>query len=498
MWPDVVGLMSRTREGDVGQQPKELTPHQSPQHYWGAELRAWRTRAGLSVAALGRKILLDGSSVAKIERGERAPQRQFAEACDRVLNAGGALVRLHALVVDRNAQRVVNQLTNSDHVANSAVDVANPVATVAAEGDQAAPWGSPGDDITVPARTPDGRIIFVSVSRRLFLQGLGTTALGVAATPAAIGDAVSSSRVRPAAALAPDLNPVAHFMEMRRVLIDSDNLFGPLRVIPTVREQINVLQGLRRVKRGTDYQQLTQVQAQYAEFAGWLLQDAGDFRAARYWTDRALEWSHVAGDPDLTVFILARKAQLAGDMRDPAETIQLAEAAMAMARPGTKLAAVAATYVAHGYALDRDQAGTERHYDLAHDLLSRVDNTESAWGEWLDDPYIEVHRARSHTLLGNHQVAAEGFQDAIAALPTGYRRDRGVYLAREAIAHAGARDADLAAELGTQALAIGTDTNSGRILTELADLDSMLTPWSSVPAVREFKDAMHETVASQV
>gem|GEM_PF-3945816 len=30
-----------------------------------------------------------------------------------------------------------------------------------------------------------------------------------------------------------------------------------------------------------------------------------------------LEWSHVTGDPEATVFILARKSRLAGDMGDP-------------------------------------------------------------------------------------------------------------------------------------------------------------------------------------
>jgi len=47
-----------------------------------------------------------------------------------------------------------------------------------------------------------------------------------------------------------------------------------------------VIQQLREERSGADRRALLQVQAEYAEFAGWLHQDLGDFQAARYWLDR--------------------------------------------------------------------------------------------------------------------------------------------------------------------------------------------------------------------
>ncbi|MCA1671369.1 MAG: hypothetical protein LC799_03925 [Actinobacteria bacterium] len=40
----------------MGQQPKELTPHENLHHYWGAELRTLRVARGLSLAELLRHL----------------------------------------------------------------------------------------------------------------------------------------------------------------------------------------------------------------------------------------------------------------------------------------------------------------------------------------------------------------------------------------------------------------------------------------------------------
>ena len=103
---------------------------------------------------------------------------------------------------------------------------------------------------------------------------------------------------------------------------------------------------------------------------------------------------------------------------------------------------------------------------------------------------MDVQRARCLSVLGKHERATAVFQQAIRDLPPAYRRDRGVYLAREALAHAGAHDPEQAAAAGLQALAIAEETGSGRIIYELATLDDGLTRWARVPAVSEFREAL--------
>ncbi|WKK21659.1 helix-turn-helix transcriptional regulator [Streptomyces olivoreticuli] len=466
----------------MGQRPNELTPYASPRHFLGSAMREWRDRRGLSLAKLKARIRYDYSYMGRAERGDQAPSEALVQAYDKALDAGGVLVGLY-----RQVQSGVDVATLSrGYVAKAGPHVAN--GQPALDDSPGAEALSDEEGVAIPCRTSDGRIIFVSLPRRLFLGGIGAAAAGIAGAPFA--------QASPSLPQIPtlDRNPVEHLQAVRRVLIDSDNLFGPRQLIPKVQEQINAITALREGTRGADRRQLLQVQTQFAELCGWFHQDAGDHRAAQYWTDRALQWSNMAGDPDLTVFILARKSQLAGDMRDAVEAVDVAEAAEDAARPGTRLAAVAATYAAHGHALRGDSRESMRAFDHAQELLHGDLSPDSTWGVWLDDAYIDVHRARSLSLLGDHRAAADGFRTAIDALPAGYHRDRGVYLAREALAHAGAGDADHASVVGLQALAIGNETGSARILSELAQLDIRLQPWRTAPSVREFHNSLNASV----
>jgi tetratricopeptide (TPR) repeat protein len=352
-----------------------------------------------------------------------------------------------------------------------------------------------GSEIVLPCRTLDGRIIWVSIPRRTFLSGgLGTAALAAIATAAGPGS--FGARLRTAAAA--EMNPIETLRQLRRALIDADNLFGPGGVLPAVHGQIQVIRQLRAERRGADRQTLLTMQAQYAEFAGWLHQDARDFQAAGFWLDRALEWSHAAADREMATYVMARKSQLAGDMCDAASAIDLASAAGGMARKGSRLKATAATYGAHGYALAGQHTACLRAIDGAREMAGRLDdNPESPWATWLDVAYIDVQRGRCLSALGDHAKAATVFQQAIRDLPPVFRRDRGVYLAREALAHAGAREPEQAAGVGMQAVAIAHDTQSGRVIDELARVGTGLAPWATLPAVADFQNALTSVLPTE-
>jgi len=81
----------------VSQVPKSLTPDLSARDRFGAELRSWRQRAGLSQAALARLVHVHPDLIAKVEKAVRRPSRDLAADCDAVLGAGGSLVAWWAL-----------------------------------------------------------------------------------------------------------------------------------------------------------------------------------------------------------------------------------------------------------------------------------------------------------------------------------------------------------------------------------------------------------------
>lgn len=462
----------------MGQKPKELTPDASPLHAWGAELRALRTGRGFSLRRLAQDALIDHSHLARFERAERAPDREQVVRLDAALDANGSLIRLWDRLTGKSSP-LSHVASPAAHVAKSSVDLALALPEQAA---------SDGEGISVPCRLQDGSVIWMALDRRALLRGgvgLGAVAAVGVGTPAVA--VPTARRARTTAAYGP--TPVEHLRRTRKLLIDSDNLLGPRNLVATVRDHIDVITDLRRDAQGSDRRGLLELQTQYGEFLSWLYQDLGDVVQAQHWLDRAFQWSHTVGDSELTAYVLARKAQLAGDVADVAEVVDLAEAAQRTAAPRSRLAAVARTFEGFGHALRGEASESERALDHVRNSLDLVASDPGPWGVWLNAAYVEVHRGQSLEALGKHNRAAAAFAGAIRALPDGYHRDRGVYLARQAVALAGARAPEEASIVGMQALAVAEDTNSGRIVTELARLDRALVPWNTVSEANDFRAA---------
>ncbi|QKW20573.1 helix-turn-helix transcriptional regulator [Kitasatospora sp. NA04385] len=347
--------------------------------------------------------------------------------------------------------------------------------------------------IRAGCRTADGRIVFLTLPRQARLPG-GAVLPG-AARPVGL---VLPDPPDTFPELTSDRHPVESLAALRRSLVECDNVVGPRDVVATAHEHVRLVQRLRTQADGRDRLELLRTLAEYAEFCSWLHQDSGDHQAAQYWADRAVDWANACGDHDLTTYITARKAQLAGDMLSGADAVDLADYAQRLARPGTRLSAMAAVYGAHGQALLGDGRAAQHTFDRALDLLADPADSDTGRGRWLSAGYVEAQRARALALLGHHREAAAGYEQAIRALPFTFRRDRGVYLARLARSQVAAVGPEQAAATGRAAAAIGAATGSGRILTELAALDELLRPRQSLPEVQHFRDTLdglllHET-----
>jgi len=91
---------------------RELTPALSPAHRLGAELRAFRLKAGHSQESLGKEINVSRSLIGAIEIGDRIGSADIIASLDEALGARGALVPLwQAAAV---ARRAVGRPANSD------------------------------------------------------------------------------------------------------------------------------------------------------------------------------------------------------------------------------------------------------------------------------------------------------------------------------------------------------------------------------------------------
>ncbi|MFE1959838.1 helix-turn-helix domain-containing protein [Streptomyces sp. NPDC059479] len=482
---DGSGCPHRRPKGErMPQPPRQLEPGRSNRDWFGAELRHWRRQRGLTQDQLGALVHVSGDLIAKIEKAVRACTPGLAEALDAVLETGGVLGR--ALV--RVLAEADNRMADVDSTADTGRNGGPPLP------DEAMLGPADGDEVRVPCRTAEGRIIIVTMPRRALLRG---GAAGAALL--AMGAASGHTRTLHSTAFAPEVHPVRHLRQLRRTLVDCDNLLGPSRAIETVRDHIRLIKQLRRNADGADHRALLQVQAEYAEFCGWLYQDAGDHDAARYWTDRALDWAHADGRREPVAYVMIRKAQLAAERRDPVETADLSLAAQHLAPPRSRFAAMSTLSSAHGHALGGDKAACHRAYDTVFGLMDHLTgDTPHRRGTWMDTPHVQAQRAHCLSLLGEHEAAAEGFTRAISALPPTYRRDRGFVLSQAAIAHAHADEPEQAALKGIQAIPIATETGSARIFDGLSLLDADLRRLrTSATEVIQFREALDSVVLHQ-
>ncbi|MEU2040507.1 hypothetical protein [Nocardia niwae] len=296
--------------------------------------------------------------------------------------------------------------------------------------------------------------------------------------------------VTPAAALAHDrVDHTAHFSTLRSALIDSDNLYGGQSVIPVVEQNLEIMSQLRRAGIG-GAAAMQRMRIFYAEFAAWLYQDARHWGRAQHWSDRALTWSHQLGDDYCIAATLIRKAQIANDMHDGREAMELAEAAERAAPPATRFAAVAAIFTGYGAALAGDRSGSARVFDRARALAADAD-TDPVWGGFLDAPYIDAHQAHGRAALGDYRGAIDQFGRAIEEMQSGFARDQAVYTSRQALAYARAGEAEPAAALGLAAMQIGVSTGSERVLRNVRAVDELLSA-RKLPVVAEFRAAAQQ------
>ena len=267
-----------------------------------------------------------------------------------------------------------------------------------------------------------------------------------------------------------------------------DNLLGPAHLLALTSLHLRFISQLLTVASGTARSELLTVGARYAEFAGWLYQDAGNPQAAAYWSDRAMGWAQAAGNELMTSYVLMRKSNQASGLRDAPRTLALARAALRdPERLSPRARALALRQVARGQALSSEPAPCARALDVAREQVAAGEDCgdeDRALTGYCTPAYIEMEAADCAMLLGQPRQAAASFERGLATLPAQYQRDRAVNLARLAVAHATSQEPERACAVAQAAAAIVTSTWSARAVAELRRLPTLLRTWQgSAPVV---------------
>jgi tetratricopeptide (TPR) repeat protein len=338
------------------------------------------------------------------------------------------------------------------------------------------------------------------LGRREFLLRVAAAA-GLSALAPALAPAGRSPGNALADALEQSVVPHASQIDaavgyLRRVFYEFDSadwLLGPQLQLPTVTSHLGLLERLLTVARGESQADLLALRTRYAEFAGWLHQDSGQWPAAVWWTERALKSARDTGDTLMTAYLLIRKSVQAAEEGSPGLAMGFARAAQTGSSLTPKVRAVALQQEAQGLALIGRVDACQRKLDEALELSAQESERDhDGPARYCIPAFVQIWRATCLMAMGKSREAIDIFEKELALLPSGHYRDRGVYLGRLAVAYAAEGTPEASIVPGGQARDVAKATGSDRITRELKKLYAMLDRWAHVVEVAEFRRGLAE------
>jgi hypothetical protein len=280
------------------------------------------------------------------------------------------------------------------------------------------------------------------------------------------------------APVCPDRVVHGYLVEELHQLRKAEDGVGARMVLTPVLAQVPTIAAVRAAADGRLHDDLLSLEAQWAQFCGWLYQDLGDRAASEQWYARALGQAHETGDDNLVASVLSMRANAAWGAGDMRRSTALSKASCRVGGTSPGVRALSVQQLARAYALAGDRAGCERAMAEAARLsaLAAADpEREPPWIYYQTPNRFEIQRGMCYRDLGLHEPAIEVLARAIAELPAAYRRDRGQYLARLALAFAQAGEREQAVATAQEARELAVATGSARTTTELDRLAGVLS-----------------------
>lgn len=411
---------------------------------FGAQLRARRLAAGMSLRDLGLILNYSKSYLSKIENGEKAPSADLARRCDAGLQAGGELAALAARTAgdarrkpraggDKNGE----WLLRMEETGRFTFDVATDRLPRAAP--DAILRGGPGADSVLPLTGDVSELAYGFLASFEFQRRLGQQ------VPAAL-------------------------------------------LLPTLITQTHAAMGVARRVGGSDRQSMMLVAAQFAQHTAWMAQEAGYDEAALWWTDRCSELAAAAGPADTLLAYSGLRRALVTLYREDAEgTVELARATRENSRASARVRGLAGLREAQGYALAGEARDTELALERAAVFLDRgrrEGDDGLAIGTRNVADLVTAIRGWCLVDLGFVSEAAELLGPEVDRIPKTAHRARARFGARLAHAHALAGDLDAACAGTAEVLDAARLVESSTLRHELRRLRGTLARWNGDPRVR--------------
>jgi transcriptional regulator with XRE-family HTH domain/tetratricopeptide (TPR) repeat protein len=408
---------------------------------FGARLHGLREAAGLSLAQLAERVHFSKGHLSRVESGQKPPSAELARLCDAALGADGTLVRLYLAGTATTTQ-----------------------ASTDAEPDHRQTW--------LLGISPNGAGFFLPSGHSGHPDLTNGIAFGIGRSVAATDDLINAF--------------VARFTAIRQL----GQIADPATVLPMVIAETQVLRGLAGGAATDDRAGLWKLASRYAEYAGWMTQEAGDDAMAARWTQWAVRMADLAGDADLRWYALVRRADIALHNDDARSTIEFARQAQSDRAASVRVRGLAAQREAQGHALAGDEAECFRALERSTRLLAEAANAAP------DGPPLgTVHTAELDQIilgwclyeLGRPARAAEILDECVARFATQPGRARVKFAVRAALAYTVADELDRAVELTMSLLDNVRAVDSATIRHDLRGLTRALRRRRGYRGVQELQ-----------
>src|SRR3984957_3718524 len=190
-------------------------------------------------------------------------------------------------------------------------------------------------------RVPTATSTFEAFADGLGMPPAARRALGLAPEAAGSGDPAARRSADIAGASLGDVRPLLSNLSragavpvlsalrgIYRGYIEADQLMGSICIAGPIQLQMPVIERACEVTRGADRAEMLRFACEFAEFGGWVFQDAGDLIRAMHWTDRALDYALELGNQRTIAYTLMRKAMIATESGNSAQGLGIANSAL--------------------------------------------------------------------------------------------------------------------------------------------------------------------------
>lgn len=262
---------------------------------------------------------------------------------------------------------------------------------------------------------------------------------------------------------------------------------SPGAVFPILDGALRSLRALLNNTPGPGRLRLLMTAARYAEYFGWMKQEAGNDAEALAWTGRAVSLSKDSGSVDMHSHALVRQALIRLYRGDGPGTVRLALQAQADPHVPARIRGFAALREGQGEALNRDYERFREAMARARDLLGTTEGnpSDALYGPYtLDDP---TRAAEGWSLyhLGRPADGAAILAEELPRLPRYAARSYGRYATRCALQYVVCGELDSACDVIGELLPRIADVVSATILADLRELSRQLVRRHEYPRVRD-------------